>query len=388
MSASREVATEAGGVTLARDEDAAFDALPDEPGSAGDALRRLATALCRGRLSHALLFSGPKGSGKRHAALRLTQLLACEERRDGAELLRPCRACGSCMRVERGLDSEVVVLQPPWDERKKDFKAEIPVAQVRALQQRLSLRSDAGRRVAIIDPADRLSDVAQEALLKTLEEPPRGVVLCLLTSRPSRLKPTVRSRCQAVRLAAPTAGAIARVLQEVRGLDAESGRLAASLSGGDLPRALALDPGEAADAWIELARALYEVLGRGGTARARDLAVDVASGGAGQGGRGGATREELADWLQLLERIVRDVMVAGERLAADPDVAVVSDISHPGGEKAVTALAGRLAPVAAARALAEVEKARDDLALHLGAKLVLSDLLLQVHSLRTPRHRR
>ena len=74
--------------------------------------------------------------------------------------------------------------------RSPDALAELP--------ERLSFRASGGRRFVIIDPADRLSIVAQEAVLKTLEEPPEGVVLALLTTRASFLKPTVRSRSRSV----------------------------------------------------------------------------------------------------------------------------------------------------------------------------------------------
>lgn len=352
---------------LLQEEDLAFDLLP-----AGERERRplgtLARTLARGRLSHALLLAGPPGSGKRHAAVRLAQLLACE--RPGDE--GPCRACGPCRRTEEGLDPEIQELVPPVDPKTGQPKGEIPVERVRALQERLSFRSSGTRRFAIVDPADRLSLVAQEAVLKTLEEPPDGVTLVLLTTRPASLKPTVRSRCQLVRFAAPSAEAVAAVLI-ARGRPEEEARLAAALSGGDLRRALALDAAEAAEEWLELGRRLYEVLGARGESRARDLALELAP----QGG-GGAAQAEIAARLDLLERVLRDVMLAGEQ-AGEPDDVLARRLTHPGGVSAVRALSKRLASPAAARGLEAIAQARGDLQLRMNAKVVLTGLLLELN---------
>jgi DNA polymerase-3 subunit delta' len=360
--------------------DAAFDALPDEAGTAPDALRRLAVALARGRLSHALLVAGPRGCGKRHVAVRLAQLTACDARAADPEILRPCRECPPCRRVERGLDPDVMLLEPPWDKRRQEARTEILVEQVRDLQERLTFRSTGRRRFVIVAPADRLSPVAEEALLKTLEEPPAGVVLALLTTRPSRLKPTVRSRCQLTRVAAPSAGTAARVLQELRGLSADEARRTAALAGGDLRRALDLDFARAGEEWLHLGRRLYEVLGARGASRCRDLAQEVVP----KRGEEGSGRGEVADWLDLLERVVRDVMVAGEQARDRSAAPLGSRLVNPGAETASRALAARLPPDAAARALEEVQRARDDLALHLSQKLVLTHLLLALHGLARP----
>ena len=354
---------------LLQDEDLAFDLLPEDE----RARRPLATLLrtqARGRLSHALLLAGPPGSGKRHAAVRLAQLLACEN--PGAA--GPCLHCEACRKTEEGLDPEVHELVPPIDPKTGRPKGEIPVERVRALQERLSFRSSGARRVAIVEPADRLSLVAQEAVLKTLEEPPEGVTLLLLTTRPASLKPTVRSRCQLVRFASPPPEAVAAIL-EAKGRPAEQARLAAALTGGDLRRALALDAEGAAEEWIELGRRLYELLGAQGEARARDLALEMAP----QGGGGGA-HADIAERLDLLERVLRDVMLAGER-GDEPDEELAARLTHPGGVGAVRALSKRLTPVAAARSLDEIATARGDLQLRMNAKVVLTGLLLELHRL-------
>jgi len=357
---------------LLLEEDLAFDALP-----MAERERRPLGTLCkafeRGRLSHALLLAGPSGSGRRHAAIRLAQLLACEGPQSGA----PCLNCPACLRVERGLDTDFFLLVPPVDPKTGQLKGEIPVERVRTLQEKLSFRSTGTRRFILIDPADRLSLVAQEAILKTLEEPPDGVTIALISAQPNALKPTVRSRCQLVRFGALPPESVAAVL-EARGLPADEARLAAAVSGGDLRRALAVDANEAAELWLEMGRRLYEILGARGAGRARDLALELAPAGG-----GGAAQADIARRLELIERVLRDVMLAGGR-PDDSDEALSAQITHPGGAKAVRALAERLPAEAAARALELVGVARADLQLRMNTKVVLTSLLLDLHGLPTP----
>ncbi len=350
-------------------EDAAFDDMPAAAGNAPDALARLASARARGRLAHAAILAGPAGAGKRWVAVRLAQLLACEAAPAGA--LAPCLRCNECLRTARGLDPGVVPLEPAWDSRRGQRKTEIAVEQVRELQSALGLRSDR-RRVVIVDPADRMSHVAQEAILKTLEEPPAGVHLLLLTSRATFLKPTIRSRAPLLRVAPPSLEAVAATVVARRGMDASEAMLAARLAGGDLRVALAIDPAQAADEWLDLARSLYELLGPKGERKARDLATELVPAKGEDGGR-----DEIVRRLALLERVLRDALVAGAEAGAGA-------LLHPGAEKAAASIAQRLPAASAARAFPLLEAARDDLALHVNAKVVLTHLLMEIRALRAP----
>jgi DNA polymerase III delta' subunit len=370
---------------LLREADAAFDDLPADAASGLHHLRQVAAALGRGRLHHAHLIHGPAGSGKRHLAVRMAQLLACGRPRDAG----PCRACPACRRVERGLDPDTLVLEPVQDERTGRQRDEITIEQVRRLQDSLSYRAAGRQRCVILDPADRLSLVAQEAILKTLEEPPGGVTILLVTARPSALKPTVRSRCQALRLAAPREDAIAAVVMSRAGRTAEEASVAAALSSRDLRRALGLDPAVAAEQWLDLARKLYEVLGARGESRARDLALQLAP----KKPRADDAPEDASDdedlgvpgWLDLLERILRDVTVAGalvEGGAPTRSALPVFSRCHPSGEKALRALVTRLPADRAAEGIFAVAAARADLQLRMNAKVVLTHLFLTLHELR------
>lgn len=146
-------------------------------------------------LPHALLVTGLPGVGKRRLSFMLGTALLCESRRqDGLG----CGDCRSCRQLGQGVHPDFFLVAP--EEEGKQIK----VDQVRRLIDRLSLKSQyGGYRIGLIDPADRMNAAAANALLKTLEEPPAGIVLLLTAARPSALPATVRSRCRRLELAPP-----------------------------------------------------------------------------------------------------------------------------------------------------------------------------------------
>jgi DNA polymerase III subunit delta' len=147
----------------------------------------LRQSLVNGRLHHAYLFIGPDGVGKRTLAVALAQAIHCMELESDF-----CGGCGACRAVQKGNHADVRFLEPLSNKR------DISIQQVRELEKALSLRSFSGRqKVAIIDPATSMNWSAQNALLKTLEEPPQGCVLMLVASNVGGLLPTVRSRALA-----------------------------------------------------------------------------------------------------------------------------------------------------------------------------------------------
>jgi DNA polymerase-3 subunit delta' len=163
-----------------------------------DAARlRLETALAGGRLPHALLLQGPVGVGKEHFAGALAAAVLCTGR---GQRLEACGDCAECVLTRAGSHPDL-----HWLQRLEDRRT-IAVDQVRDLAERLELTSmRRGRRVAIVTPAHAMTINAQNALLKTLEEPAAGTLLLLATSRPSAILPTLRSRCQRIELARPAA---------------------------------------------------------------------------------------------------------------------------------------------------------------------------------------
>lgn len=182
------------------------------------------------RTPHALLLSGLPGLGKRVLAERLAAWLLCEQR---DALDDACGACSACVRFAAATHADFHLCGLEED------RQSIAIDAIRALAASLQLSSQhGGWKIAVIDPADRMNAHSVNALLKTLEEPAGQALLVLVSTRPSRLPATVRSRCQHVPLARPDTGTAARWLSDRGAGDPE--RLLA-LSGGAPLAALALD---------------------------------------------------------------------------------------------------------------------------------------------------
>jgi DNA polymerase-3 subunit delta' len=155
-------------------------------------------AMIRGPTPHAVLLVGPDGVGKTTLALDLAAGLLCEA---GPED-RACRACRACRMVDKGGHPDLHRLGPAGPGRQVVIGG--PDARYRGVRElvvELALMPvEGGARVAIVEGADRMNEDAQSALLKTLEEPPAGVVIVLCADQEDRLLPTVRSRCARIRL--------------------------------------------------------------------------------------------------------------------------------------------------------------------------------------------
>src|SRR5262245_60534872 len=165
------------------------------------------------RLPHALLIHGVRGVGKLALAERVAQLLLCEQEK------KPCGACVGCRwylagthpdfrRIEpEALAKEPAPSEEPVEEapaKKSKPSIEIKVDQIRGLEGFLNVGSHRGRlRVALVHPAEDMNEVSANALLKGLEEPPAGAVFILVSHRPARLLPTIRSRCVALPVPLP-----------------------------------------------------------------------------------------------------------------------------------------------------------------------------------------
>ena len=154
--------------------------------------RRLAQA---GRLSHAYLITGPKGSGRHEMARALAQAMVCSGEN------KPCGVCPHCKKVLAGIHPDVTTVTFPED------KKEIVVDQIRDLRtDAYVLPNEAGRKIYLIDPAGGMNEKAQNAFLKVLEEGPRYAAFLLIAQNAGEVLVTVASRCEEI---AMTPGAVA-----------------------------------------------------------------------------------------------------------------------------------------------------------------------------------
>ena len=195
------------------------------------ARRLLARAFAHGKLAHAYLFAGPEGAGKRTLARQLAAALVCAERTFPA-----CGRCEACRRVEAGKHPDVIELMP---ENIRTYA----IVQVRDLIARLQIHSyEDGYKVVIIANADRLlREDAQNAFLKTLEEPPSNTALILTAANLPRLLPTIISRCQLLRLGPLPTAVVKQLMQAERNLPEEEAALVAEFASGNAVKALDLE---------------------------------------------------------------------------------------------------------------------------------------------------
>jgi DNA polymerase-3 subunit gamma/tau len=145
--------------------------------------RALRTAVRDGRVAHAYLFSGPRGTGKTSTARILAMALNCEKPEAG----EPCGVCGSCQSVRSGASLDVVEL---------DSASNRGIDEMRDLLSRVALGTPGRWKVYIVDEVHQVSSAAASALLKTLEDPPGHVIFVLATTDPQKVLDTIRSRTQ------------------------------------------------------------------------------------------------------------------------------------------------------------------------------------------------
>ena len=281
----------------------------------------LAGAVGRHTLPPALLFSGPDGVGKRLTALALAQVLNCQrpvtlagDHRDA------CGECPSCRRIARGTHPDVVVIEP------EDGTIAIGTVREEVIGKSGYRPFEGQRRVFIIDDADSMNENAQDALLKTLEEPPAFSVLVLVSAQPDALLPTVRSRCYRLRFGRIGEEEVARVLRERHGMAEADARAASALSDGSVGRALAVESGrlvEARDAATRILRAVSSGRLPQRLQGGKDFVAGTRA--------GAADRGTVSDRLRALSSILRDL----ELLATRADGALVANADLRGELEAI-----------------------------------------------------
>ena len=189
--------------------------------------------IASGRVPHAMIFAGPEGIGKATFAYRLARyMLARGTGGDDAdaggglfgEMLPPPPPPTTLdipadnldfQRIAAASHSDMLVVERQYDEDRQRYKGAVDVESVRRIPPFMGLKaSQGGWRVVIVDDADTMTEEAQNAILKILEEPPAKALLILVTHRPGRLLPTIRSRCRFIRFEAPQMADFSRLMRE------------------------------------------------------------------------------------------------------------------------------------------------------------------------------
>jgi DNA polymerase III subunit delta' len=318
------------------------------------AVRLLSQASAGGRVSHAYLFSGPDGTGKRTVALELAKRLLCARpSEDGA-----CDACPACRKASAWFHPDILLVEP-------DGRS-IRIEQTRDLQRQLYIRPAEGSwRVGIVDGADRMGHEAANSILKLLEEPPGYAVLTLLTANLAGVLPTIISRCQVINFQPLAPDTIEQRLRE-QGVETATAAVAAALSGGSLGKALEMASGEQVGQVREETRQLLAGLDRLDDHTALATAEELDK-----------RREELPRWLDLLLLWLRDLVITAE--GGSPALLVNGD-----AERFLGDAARRYGRLALREMLAAVMAAQEQLQRNANTRLVLDVMLLRMVSRANP----
>ena len=322
----------------------------------------LSRAVARGSVPPSLLFAGPEGVGKRRVAIALAETLNCLQPTTGDGLERDaCGTCAACRRIARGTHPDVIVLEP-------GDSGTIKIDPVREIIDRAQYRPFEGRRRAVIvDHADALTDDAQSALLKILEEPPSGSVFLLVTSSPDALLSTVRSRCPRLRFGPLSPGEIADALKRDHEYGDAEARAAAADADGSLGRALEAEAADLTEARSTAQQWLTQA------ARSGDLStrVQMAQSLFDKKSVPAVDRARLAACLRALSSLLRDLGILSTR--ADARMLANADL-----QGALERLAAAYDSTRSMRAFTAVDKALGALERNASPKIVADWLVLQL----------
>ena len=213
-------------------------------------------AYTQDRLHHGWLITGPRGIGKATLAYRLARFLLAEE--PGGGLFGPPESFDVspdhpvAHRIAAGSEAGLLTIRREADEKTGRLRSQIVVDDVRKLRTFFGLSAaEGGRRIVIVDAADDMNPSAANALLKLLEEPPSGAMLFLISHQPSRLLPTIRSRCRELKLKPLGGDDMARALELATGETENSAELA-QLSGGSVGESIRMMSGGGLAVYAEI----------------------------------------------------------------------------------------------------------------------------------------
>ena len=356
----------------------------------------LAAAVRRGAVSHAYLFVGPAGAGKKSAARALACAVLCDD--------DACGECPACRRVKRGAHPDVRVVSP-------EGAATYMVDQVREIIHDVHLSPvETNRKIFIVEAADSFNDGSANAFLKTLEEPPGDVIMILLATTYDGVLPTIASRCQVVRFHRMVPEEAIRLLVERTGADHNEALAAFAATGGVLARAVEfldsparraargrmltalkdLTVSDEHDVLQAAKKLLIEVKAPLDDLKAihADEIRDTADFLGNKGLKAledrqkrqltAREREGVAEILNIAESWLRDCLVMSE--------GVGDLVANRDQIDAMEEVAAVITPAAAARALAAVKEARRRISYNVSPQLAIEAMLFDIREvLRCPR---
>jgi DNA polymerase-3 subunit delta' len=317
-----------------------------------------------GRVRHAYLITGAEGVGKRTLALRLSQALHCARPPGAGDR---CGSCRPCAQIEAGLHPDL------HEVGRGEGESHVSINAVRELRRRLSLTSFEGSwRIALLTDFHEATVEAQNALLKTLEEPAPKVVLIVTARMPELLLTTIVSRCEVLGLRPAALEAIAGHLERL-GQTPDRAQLLAALSGGRPGLAIRLisDPGalELRAAQLDRMRALL------GERRAAQFAFAEELAGRRRDAELEARRREVLGLLEAWMGLWRDALLAAAGSTAPP--------ANPDRAAEAAWLAERAGLAGARRAVDALERTMDAVRRNANLQLSLETLFLDLPRIST-----
>lgn len=251
------------------------------------------------RLSHGYLFKGPSGLGKRIIARKLAKILLCENSDTKA-----CGHCDSCLQFDSKNHPDFFEHQPSGN----SFKRE----QVDLIQKQMGIKPFGNKKIFVIEAADKMTVQAQNAFLKTLEEPPEYVVIFMIATNGQRLLPTILSRCQELAFHPIEQEQIEKYLIENYNIEQRRAKLLSSYSNGIIGKAVLYALDETFEQTrASILRAVDELLG-GNLLMVLKMSNELEN-----------KKSEINDIIDMLRIYFRDLLIV--KLTGEVDQIINSD---------------------------------------------------------------